>query len=66
MVTLLKPGGTVALIEGNWSTGVGLTVAQTEQIVLRVCGEVQVTPLTQPMYWGKGITDDRYLVVSHR
>lgn len=65
-VTLLKPGGTVALIEGNWSTGAGLTVAQTEQIVLRVCDEVRVTPLTQPIYWGKAITDERYLAVSHR
>ena len=65
-VTLLRPGGTVALIEGSWSTGAGLTAAQVEQIVLGVRSEVRVTVLTQPLYWGKAVTDERYIAVSHR
>ena len=65
-VALLKPGGTIALIEGNWSSGAGLTAAQMEQIVLRVRQEVRVTALTQSIYWGKEITDERYVAVSHR
>ena len=65
-VTLLKPAGTVALIEGSWSTGAGLTAARVEQLMLRVRDEVSVTPLTQPIYWGKTITDERYIAVSHR
>ena len=63
-VTLLKTPGTVALIEGSWSTGAGLTAAQVEQIMLRVRDEVSVTPLPQPIYWGKAITDERYIAVS--
>ena len=65
-VALLKPGGTIALIEGNWSTGAGLTAAQVEQIVLRVREEVRVTAVTQSIHWGKEITDERYVAVSHR
>lgn len=65
-VTLLKPAGTVVLIEGSWSTGAGLTAAQVEQIMLRVREEVSVVPLPQPVYWGKTITDERYIAVSHR
>lgn len=65
-VALLKPGGTIALIEGNWSTGIGLTAAQIERLVLRVREEVRVTALTQPIYWGKEITDERYVAVSRR
>lgn len=62
--TLLRPGGIAVLIEGNWSTGAGLTAAQTEKIVLGVRDEVQVRHLPQSIYWGKVIEDERYLVVS--
>lgn len=65
-VTLLKPAGTVALIEGSWSTGGGLTATQVERIMRCVRDEVSVTPLEQPIYWGKAITDERYIAVSHR
>ncbi|OFE17943.1 SAM-dependent methyltransferase [Humibacillus sp. DSM 29435] len=65
-VALLKPGGIVVLIEGHWATGAGLTAAQTAQIVLQVRNEVHVRHLPEPIYWGKEITDERYLAISHR
>ena len=61
---LLGRGGTAVLIEGRWSTGAGLTVTQTEQVVRRVCRDVQTMPLTGRDYWGKDITDERYCVVA--
>lgn len=63
-VALLRPGGTVVLVEGHWSTGAGLTAAQTERFVRLVCDDVQVTALSDPVYWGRTITDERYLVVA--
>lgn len=65
-VRLLKPAGIAVLVEGNWSTGAGLTAAQTEQIVLRARDEVHIQRLPEPVYWGKAITDERYLAVSLR
>lgn len=65
-VTLLKPGGIAVLVEGNWSTGAGLTAAQTEQIIRKVRDDVRITYLPEPIYWGKAITDERYLAVSAR
>lgn len=65
-VALLKPGGIVVLIEGNWTTGAGLTAAQTEQIVLQVRDEVHIKHLPEPIYWSRAITDERYLAISHQ
>lgn len=65
-VELLKPGGMVVLVEGSWSTGAGLTAAQTQEIVLSIRAEVQITPLAQAIYWGKAIGDERYMAVSRR
>ena len=63
-VALLRPGGTVVLVEGHWSTGAGLNAAQTERFVRLVCDDVRVTALSDPVYWGRAITDERYLVVA--
>jgi SAM-dependent methyltransferase len=63
-VALLKPGGLVVLVEGSWSTGAGLSAAQAEQIVRAQRTHAEVTPLPEPVYWGKHITDERYLLVS--
>lgn len=65
-VALLRPGGVAVLIEGSWATGAGLTAARTEQLVRSVRDEVQVTHLPESVYWGKEITDERYLAVSRR
>ena len=60
------PGGIAVLVEGNWSTGAGLTAAQTEQIVLQARDEVHIRRLPELVYWGKETTDERYLAVSLR
>ncbi|WP_202613628.1 class I SAM-dependent methyltransferase [Ornithinimicrobium cerasi] len=65
-VGLLRPGGTMVLVEGRWSTGAGLTATQTELIVRGIFQDVQLTRLPQPVYWGGPITDERYLVVARR
>jgi ubiquinone/menaquinone biosynthesis C-methylase UbiE len=63
---LLKPGGTLVLVEGRWHTGAGLTAAQAEQAVRRHRAEVTVTPLSSPLLWGGPVTDERYLLISPR
>lgn len=61
---LLRPGGRLILIEGNWSTGAGLTAADCTHLVQQLGGRLHVRPLTDPTLWGGPITDERYLVVS--
>ncbi|MFD9697446.1 class I SAM-dependent methyltransferase [Lentzea sp. NPDC059081] len=63
---LLRPGGVLVLVEGRWSTGSGLTAAETRDLVLRVRDEAVVTPLDGEALWGRPIEDERYLVVSRR
>ncbi len=63
-VELLKPSGTMVLIEGRWHTGAGLARDEAERIVRTVRTNAAVTPLTDPIYWGGEIDDERYLLVS--
>lgn len=63
-VDLLAPGGRVVLVEGNWSTGAGLTAARCEEIVRTRLTDVTVRPLPEPVYWAKPITDERYLLLA--
>lgn len=65
-VDLLRPYGTVVLVEGSWSTGAGMTAAQCEQVVRTVRQDARVRPLPDPVYWGRTIHDERYLIVSSR
>jgi SAM-dependent methyltransferase len=65
-MTLLAPGGRLLLVEGRWSTGAGLAAADCETLVRRHRQEAQVRMLREPSYWGKDITDERYLLVSPR
>ncbi|MCX2948784.1 class I SAM-dependent methyltransferase [Lentzea sp. NEAU-D7] len=65
-VSLLEPDGVLLLVEGRWSTGAGLTSAQTRELVLGVRAEAVVTPLTSEDLWGRPIEDERYLLVSRR
>lgn len=62
---LLRSGGQLLLIEGNWSTGAGLTAADCEHLVRHLGGRVELRRLDDHALWGKTITDERYLVVSH-
>lgn len=65
-VDLLRLGGVAILVEGSWATGAGLTAKDTERIVRTVRDDVEVLPLPDAIYWGKEITDERYLVLSRR
>ncbi|PRY18146.1 class I SAM-dependent methyltransferase [Kineococcus rhizosphaerae] len=61
---LLAPGGRLLLVEGRWSTGAGVSAADGEALVRRHREQVQVRMLPEASYWGKDITDERYLLSS--
>ena len=64
-IRLLRPDGTLVLIEGRWYTGAGLTQAQACAAVRRVRDCVRVTSLDDPVLWGGvPVSDSRYLLVS--
>ena len=61
---LLTPTGRLVLVEGHWSNGVGLSAEQTVQLVEDAGRAASLTRLNDPSYWGRTITDDRYVVTS--
>ena len=61
---LLTPGGRLVLIEGSWSTGVGLTGAETLAHVRSLGRSATLRPLADPRYWGGETNDERYAVIS--
>lgn len=63
-VRLLAPGGRLLLVEGSWSTGVGLTAQQTRSLVEGTDRTCAVLPLSQEQYWGRPVADERYLAHS--
>jgi len=63
-IDLLGPGGRVVLVEGNWSTGAGLSAARTVELVEATGREAELRMLPEATYWGREIDDERYLVVS--
>lgn len=65
-VDLLRPGGRLLLVEGNWSTGAGLAASECERLVRAHRESVVVRQLSDSRYWGRSITDERYLAVSRR
>jgi len=65
-IDLLAPGGRLILIEGRWSTGVGLTSADVAELVLRHRREAKITMLDDAALWGAPITDERYVITSPR
>jgi SAM-dependent methyltransferase len=62
--TLLKPGGRLVLVEGNWSNGAGLTAEDTVRLLSGAGRPAEVRHLTEAVFWGREITDERYLVIS--
>ena len=64
-VSALRPGGRLVLVEGNWSTGAGLTARRCAEIVGEACSRVEVRHLPDPALWGREIPDERYLVLAH-
>ncbi len=65
-VELLAPDGRLVLVEGSWSTGAGLTADQTVELVEGAGLSASVQPLTETVYWGRRIDDERYVVVGKR
>ncbi len=63
-VRLLRPGGRLVLVEGNWSTGAGLSAEETMALVRAAGRTPSLRRLPEPVYWGREITDDRYLVAG--
>lgn len=63
-VRLLAPAGRLVLVEGRWSNGAGLAAQETVRLVEDAGRDATLTRLTDPSYWGRAITDDRYLVSS--
>ena len=61
---LLRPGGRLLLVEGRWHTGGGITAAECERLVREHRAHVEVRHLTEEIYWGGPVSDERYLLVS--
>jgi RimJ/RimL family protein N-acetyltransferase/protein-L-isoaspartate O-methyltransferase len=61
---LLRPGGRLVLVEGRWSTGAGLTGAETVALVQALGRTATLRPLPDAAYWGRVITDERYVVTG--
>jgi len=61
---LLRPTGRLLLVEGFWGTGAGLHARDLEAMVAGVFDRVDVQPLREPRYWGRAITDERYLLTA--
>jgi SAM-dependent methyltransferase len=63
-LALLRPGGRLLLVEGNWSTGAGLSARETVALVEATGREAVLRPLPEAVFWGRDISDDRYLVAA--
>ena len=63
---LLSPSGRLVLVEGHWSNGAGLAAEQVVRLVEDTGRSASLTRLTDPAYWGRSISDDRYVVSSLR
>ena len=61
---LLTPAGRLLLVESRWSNGAGLSAEQVIRLVEGAGRSASLTRLTDPAYWGRSISDDRYLVAS--
>ncbi|WP_183092751.1 class I SAM-dependent methyltransferase [Nocardioides stalactiti] len=61
---LLRPGGRLVLVEGRWANGAGLAAEETMRLVEEAGHPTYLVRLTDPAYWGRSITDDRYLVTG--
>ncbi len=63
-IDLLAPGGRLLLVEGRWFNGAGLAAADTVALVEAAGRRAELTLLPEPVYWGREIDDERYLVVG--
>ena len=63
-IDLLVPGGRLVLVEGRWFNGAGLSAAETVALVEGAGRRAELTLLPEPVYWGREIDDERYIVVG--
>jgi SAM-dependent methyltransferase len=63
-IGLLAPGGRLVLVEGRWFNGAGLAAADTVSLVEATGRPAELTLLPEAAYWGRDISDERYLVLS--
>jgi len=63
-LSLLRPNGRLVLIEGRWSTGVGIPSVTAVALLKQHHRPATVIKLADPILWGGPITDERYLLVS--
>jgi ubiquinone/menaquinone biosynthesis C-methylase UbiE len=74
----VRPGGRLVLVEGRWASvgdrryddadrmpwSGGVTADRLRQAVAPLSGQVHVVELTDPVLWGREISDERYLLVA--
>ncbi|WP_148614270.1 class I SAM-dependent methyltransferase [Nocardioides rubriscoriae] len=63
-VGLLRPGGRLVLVEGRWHTGAGIGADECRALLEPHATDVRVVPLTDDVYWGGPIDDERYLLLA--
>ena len=63
-IDLLAPDGRLLLVEGRWFNDAGLSAAEIVALVEGAGRKAELTLLPEPVYWGREIDDERYLVVS--
>ncbi len=61
---LLVPDGMLLLVEGRWSNAAGLSAEETVALVESTGRSAALTRLTDPVFWGRPVDDDRYVVTS--
>ncbi len=61
---LLATGGRLVLVEGYWHTGGGLHADELIGLLDPRLEVAEVRRLDEPVYWGKQISDERYVVVA--
>ncbi|MFD2077624.1 Methyltransferase domain-containing protein [Actinopolymorpha cephalotaxi] len=63
-VELLRPEGQLVLVEGRWETGGGIAADDCEALLRTHCRSVRVQRLDDPTFWGREISDARYLAIA--
>lgn len=63
-ISLLAPQGRMVLVEGRWSSGVGIPADECAALVGGQGRQASVRLLPEPTLWGKDIDDERYVLLS--
>lgn len=65
-VELLRPNGTLVLVEGVWFTGGGISADMLRALTRPHFSAVEVRQLVDPVLWGGAVDDERYLLRANR